>query len=198
MTKFYFGARWLCASAAHPCGDGPQMVRRAGSRREVRGCSRPLGWGRQGREGAVGWGRWGEELAGHLFSLQPPPKREGPGKQQDTDHLRLRKRSLWTHRVHKGSWSQLPEVWRFIIPPYSITTHPPEHLPRARRGARGGHVPVPTLLLGSQADLRQAGPGTRWVPSGPDLTQEVASWGGAACLGPEAREARRQTEAQAP
>lgn len=61
MTKFYFGARWLCASAAHPCGDGPQMVRRAGSRREVRGCSRLVGWGRWGETGRVQWDGGGGE-----------------------------------------------------------------------------------------------------------------------------------------
>lgn len=26
MTKFYFGAMWLCMSAAHSRGDGPQTV----------------------------------------------------------------------------------------------------------------------------------------------------------------------------
>lgn len=135
--------------------------------------------GRQGGASAVGWGQRGEKLAGRLLPAATP---EGQGQGSGRAPTARQPQALGTRRVHSllVSASRSPEV------------HSAARLTHYTSPLSTGRVPgmvleadasLSPLLLGSQADLCQAGPGTPCEPSGPDLDQEVAFRGGDAWVG---------------
>lgn len=185
----FWGYVALHVSSTLPWGRSPDS--RGGPAAGGRSEAVPDPWGGGDRAGRVQWDRGrGERSWQGVSSLQPSPRGQGQGSSRAPT---ARQQALGTHRVY----SLLVSASRSLeIHSAALLTHYTSPLSTGR--VPGMVLEVDTslslLLLGSQAGLRQAGPGT---PSG-----SGGGFPGRGCLGwdlnPGRPEARRRLRCHDP